>query len=36
MAGKTERKILNISLPPELYKALEKLSREQAKAKGVF
>ena len=32
----TKRKILNISLPPELYREVEKLSREQAKAKGEF
>lgn len=36
MAGKTGRKILNISLPPELYREVEKLSKEQAKAKGEF
>ena len=32
----TKRKILNISLPPELYREVEKLSKEQAKAKGEF
>ena len=36
MANKSKRKILNISLPPELYKEVEKLSKEQAKAKGEF
>ncbi|MBW1717829.1 MAG: ribbon-helix-helix protein, CopG family [Deltaproteobacteria bacterium] len=36
MANRTKRKILNISLPPELYKEVEKLSKEQAKAKGEF
>ena len=36
MATKAKRKILNISLPPELYREVEKLSREQAKAKGEF
>ena len=36
MATKAKRKILNISLPPELYKEVEKLSKEQAKAKGEF
>ena len=36
MAIKRERKILNISLPPELYKKVEQLSKEQAKAKGEF
>lgn len=36
MENITKRKILNISLPPELYREVEKLSREQAKAKGEF
>jgi len=36
MGNITKRKILNISLPPELYREVEKLSREQAKAKGEF
>ena len=36
MAGATKRKILNISLPPELYKKVEILAEEQAKAKGEF
>jgi predicted transcriptional regulator len=36
MVGGTKRKILNISLPPELYKKVEKLAEEQAKAKGEF
>ncbi len=36
MATKRERKILNISLPSELYKKVEQLSKEQAKAKSEF
>lgn len=36
MVGGTKRKILNISLPTELYKKVEKLAEEQAKAKGEF
>jgi metal-responsive CopG/Arc/MetJ family transcriptional regulator len=36
MENITKRKILNISLPPKLYKEVEKLSKEQAKAKGEF
>ena len=36
MGNKTKRKILNISLPPELYRAVGKLAEEQAKAKGEF
>ena len=36
MAGRKKRKILNISMPPELYKDVEKLAEEQAKAKGEF
>ena len=36
MENITKRKILNISLPPELYREVEKLSKEQAKAKGEF
>jgi metal-responsive CopG/Arc/MetJ family transcriptional regulator len=31
-----KRKILNISLPPELYSEVERLAKEQAKAKGEF
>ena len=30
------RKVLNISLPPELYKEVERLAKEQTKAKGEF
>jgi hypothetical protein len=33
MARKSGRKILNISLPPDLYKAVERLAKGQAKAK---
>ena len=36
MAVKSERKILNISLPSELYRAVERLATGQAKAKGEF
>ncbi len=36
MVGGSKRKILNISLPPELYREVEKLAEEQAKAKGEF
>jgi len=36
MARANKRKILNISLPPELYWEVEKLAKEQAKAKGEF
>ena len=36
MINKTKRKILNISLPSELYKEVEKLAKEEAKAKGEF
>jgi metal-responsive CopG/Arc/MetJ family transcriptional regulator len=36
MAGRTKRKILNISLPPELYDKVEELAKEQAKTKGEF
>lgn len=36
MTEKTKRKILNISMPPELYRKVEKLAEEQAKAKGEF
>ncbi len=32
----TKRKVLNISLPPALYKEVERLAKEQAKAKGEF
>jgi metal-responsive CopG/Arc/MetJ family transcriptional regulator len=35
MENMTKRKILNISLPPELYREVEKLSREQAKGEFV-
>jgi metal-responsive CopG/Arc/MetJ family transcriptional regulator len=31
-----KRKVLNISLPPELYKEVERLAKEQTKAKGEF
>jgi predicted transcriptional regulator len=31
-----KRKILNISLPPELYREVERLGKEQAKAKDEF
>ena len=36
ITGADKRKILNISLPPELYREVEKLAREQAKVKGEF
>ena len=36
MTGGNKRKILNISLPPGLYKEVERLAKEQAKAKGEF
>ena len=36
MAVTTKRKILNISLPSELYRKVEELAKEQAKAKGEF
>lgn len=31
-----KRRILNISLPAELYSEVERLAREQSKAKGEF
>jgi len=31
-----KRKVLNISLPPELYNEVERLAKEQTKAKGEF
>jgi len=34
--NKAKRKILNISMPSELYNEMEKLADEQAKAKGEF
>ncbi|MGA1795757.1 MAG: ribbon-helix-helix protein, CopG family [bacterium] len=36
MINKTKRKILNISMSSELFDEVEKLAREQAKAKGEF
>ena len=36
MINKTKRKVLNISLPPELYDEIENLAKEEAKAKGEF
>ena len=36
MTGENKRKILNISLPAGLYREVEKLAEEQAKAKGEF
>jgi len=36
MAEGNKRKILNISLPPGLYREVERLAKEQAKAKGEF
>ena len=36
MTGREKRKILNISLPPGLYREVEELAKEQAKAKGEF
>ncbi len=36
MTGGNKRKVLNISLPPELYREVEELAKEQAKAKGEF
>ena len=36
MGEGNKRKILNISLPPGLYREVEKLAKEQAKAKGEF
>ena len=36
MTGGDKRKILNISLPPGLYGEVERLAKEQAKAKGEF
>ena len=36
MAGKSGRRILTISLPPELYRAVERRAKGQAKARGEF
>ena len=36
MTGGNKRKTLNISMPPGLYREVEKLAKEQAKAKGEF
>jgi metal-responsive CopG/Arc/MetJ family transcriptional regulator len=36
MTEGTKRKVLNISLPPALYREVERLAKEQAKAKGEF
>lgn len=36
MTGENKRRILNISLPAGLYREVEKLAEEQAKAKGEF
>lgn len=36
MTGGNKRKILNISMPLGLYREVEKLAKEQAKAKGEF
>ena len=36
MINKAKRKVLNISLPPELYNEVENLAKEEAKAKGEF
>ena len=36
MINKTKRKILNISMSSELFNEVEKLAKEQAKAKGEF
>jgi len=36
MPEETKRKVLNISLPPALYREVERLAKEQAKAKGEF
>jgi metal-responsive CopG/Arc/MetJ family transcriptional regulator len=36
MTGETKRKVFNISLPPALYREVERLAKEQAKAKGEF
>ena len=36
MINKTKRKILNISMSSELFEEVEKLAKEQAKAKGEF
>ncbi|HUU42066.1 MAG TPA: ribbon-helix-helix protein, CopG family [Desulfatiglandales bacterium] len=36
MINKTKRKVLNISLSPELYNEVENLAKEEAKAKGEF
>jgi predicted DNA-binding protein len=36
MTEANKRKILNISMPPGLYREVEKLAKEQSKAKGEF
>lgn len=36
MINKTKRKILNISMSSELFNEVERLAKEQAKAKGEF
>jgi len=36
MTAREKRKILNISMPPALYREVEELAKEQAKAKGEF
>jgi len=36
MINKTKRKILNISMSSELFNEVEKLAKEQTKAKGEF
>lgn len=36
MPEEMKRKVLNISLPPALYREVERLAKEQAKAKGEF
>jgi metal-responsive CopG/Arc/MetJ family transcriptional regulator len=36
MPNQTKRRILNISLPPELYSEVEELAKRQAKTKGEF
>jgi metal-responsive CopG/Arc/MetJ family transcriptional regulator len=36
MPEEMKRKVLNISLPPALYREVERLTKEQAKTKGEF
>ena len=36
MTGGNKRKILNISLPPGLYREVEKLAKEQGKAEYII